>query len=164
MGKEKPRTRSKKTPKSPDCIPNKRQRKTLRDCNHSAKKSLTKNNHKLKMSAESNNSTEFNDIETKKTLKAVPLTDLNDFQVKAKNMSEKVKNSINMEEKEELNKDWKRQGELLEALCDALAEPPEKAPETGYTHDDLKQFLLNSTIREMFRFALETSSISEVSN
>ncbi|XP_034474724.1 uncharacterized protein LOC117781945 [Drosophila innubila] len=167
MGKEKPRTRSAETPKSTECIPNKRQRKTLQKCNENAKKSLAKSKQNSKMSGKGNNSTKSNKIEKKKALKAVPLTDLNDLkEAEAKktakegktNACNKNNNCINMEEQEESNKEWKRQGKLLEALCDALAEPPEKEPETGYTHDDLKQFLLNSTIKDVFPFALEIKS------
>ncbi|XP_034480738.1 uncharacterized protein LOC117786531 [Drosophila innubila] len=100
--------------------------------------------------------------------KAVPINDLNNSNgIETKEASKKYEtiecnnnnnNYIHVEQKV----DEFKKGELLEALCFALAEPPEMEPETGYTHDDLKQFLLNSTIKDMFPFAFDIKSTTEI--
>ncbi|KAM8719678.1 hypothetical protein ACLKA7_005842 [Drosophila subpalustris] len=124
-----------------------------------SKRNLQNAKETLKMSDESDS----NKIDQKMADKTVPK--INNLSCNNNNnyYNNNNNNYMHMEEEDgEFNNSWKNKGQLLEAVCAALEEPPELEPEVGCTHDDLGQFLLNSTIKEMFPFALQLKNTTEI--
>ncbi|XP_034102807.1 uncharacterized protein LOC117567112 [Drosophila albomicans] len=69
---------------------------------------------------------------------------------------------IDMEAEKEYNRVVQRKTEELRALNDALVVPPVEVAKVGYTHDQLKQFLLNSSIANSFPNALQEQGTSQM--
>lgn len=74
----------------------------------------------------------------------------------------RTRQSLEMFDMDSSNDDDAPNTELLKQLNEALSLPPTNQPETGYTWDDLNQFLLNSTLNGMFPFVLEIKSTTEI--